>query len=90
MFGPPALVLLAAAYGMGRARLWGWWLALLSDMGLIAVCAYSLVDDGWGEIDWELVLFAVIPMLGAILLLTPVVRSSYWRRQEDALPKTAG
>ncbi len=69
---------------MGKAKLWGWWVALLSDLGLIAICAYNLVDEGWSQIDWELVLFAVIPVLGTILLLAPVVRSFYWRRQEVA------
>ena len=86
MFGPPALLVLASAYGMWKGKLWAWWLALLMDVGVVGACVYSMLDDGWQNVDWELVIFATVPLIAAILLLVPAVRGFYWRSGNSPLP----
>ena len=74
----PALLAATSWYGLLKEKLWGWWLALATDFGLLAIFIYSVVDDGLGNIDWEMVEITVISALFSILLLTPVVRRFYW------------
>jgi len=78
IIAPLALLVLAAAYGVWKGKLWGWWLGVLTDLGLIGIFVYSLVDDGWHNIDWEMVAFTLFPLIPTTLLLLPVVRRCYW------------
>jgi hypothetical protein len=84
IIGPLAFLVLAGAYGLWKDRLWGWWLACLTDLGLVSVFAYSLIDDGLHNIDWEMVVFTLAPLIPAVLLLLPAVRKFYW---EAVTPK---
>lgn len=77
--GCPAIVLLVAWIGLWKEKLWGWWLTVLADLGLVAIFVYSLIDDGWKNIDREVATLAVIAMVPVIWLLLPKVRRFYWR-----------
>jgi uncharacterized membrane protein (DUF2068 family) len=74
----PALLAATSWYGLWKEMLWGWWLALVTDFGLLAVFIYSVVDDGLGNIDWEMVGVTVLSAIFAVVLLIPVVRRFYW------------
>jgi hypothetical protein len=87
--GGPALVALAAWIGLWKEKFWGWWLTVLSDLGLLVVFAYSLVDDGWNNIDWDVVVLVVIGVMLLVYLSWPGVRRFYWRRKSSTLPLTA-
>jgi uncharacterized membrane protein (DUF2068 family) len=87
--GGPAVVALVAWIGLWRGKLWGWWLTVLTDLGLVGIFVYSLVDDGWNNIDWDVVILAVITAVPVVYLLLPVVRKFYWRRREAELPPAA-
>jgi len=89
MIAAPAIPVLASAYGMWKHRLWGWWMALVTDMGLFIAFVYSMVDDGWSNVDWELVIFAALALFAVLMLLLPSVRSFYWRSGDSALPSAA-
>jgi len=86
MLGGPALVVLAAWIGLWKEKLWGWWLTVLIDLGLVGVFVYSLIDDGWRNIDWAVVVLALISLVPVIFLLVPKVRRFYWRGGASELP----
>jgi uncharacterized membrane protein (DUF2068 family) len=77
--GAPALVAMVAWFGLWKGKLWGWWLTLLTDLGLVGVFVYSLIDDGWKHVDWEVVALTVLALVPVVYLLLPLVRKSYWR-----------
>ena len=70
----PAISLLGAAWGLRKRRTWGWWIALLTDVAVLA----TLVYNGYSEnsVDREEVVFAILFALLCIALLLPVVRKS--------------
>lgn len=74
----PALLAISSWYGLWKQTLWGWWLALLTDFALLAMFVYSMMDDGLGNIDWEMAGITVTSAIAPILLLIPVVRRFYW------------
>jgi hypothetical protein len=76
---PIAVILFLGAWGLAKAKLWGWWLALLMDAGLFGVCLYSLIDDGLNNIDWDIFAFTGVMLLLVVWLVLPVVRESYWK-----------
>jgi hypothetical protein len=78
IIAPLALLVLAGAYGVWKGKLWGWWLGMLTDLGLVGIFAYSLMDDGWHNIDWDMVAFTLFPLIPTALLLLPGVRRFYW------------
>jgi uncharacterized membrane protein (DUF2068 family) len=82
VLAPPALLGLIGAYGLKANKLWGWWLALLVDAALFLVFAYSMVDDGWRNIDTDMVAFTAASLVPVILLLLPAVRRHYWRKPD--------
>jgi hypothetical protein len=88
ILGPPALLVLGGAYGLWKGKLWGWWFALLTDLGVTGLCLYSTVDDGWNNIDWEVAGFTLVPLLATVLLLVPAVRGFYWRVDDPTLPSS--
>ena len=86
ILAPPALVVLIGAYGLWKLKLWGWWLALLSDMTLLGVFIYSAIDDGRNAIDWDVAVLTAIPLIALIVLLARPVRELYWGSVASKLP----
>ena len=75
----PAIAAAVAWFGLWKRKLWGWWVGLAGDLGIVAMLVYSLLDDGLHNPDWEmggLTITAVVPLA---FLLLPAVRRSYWR-----------
>ena len=87
IIGPPGLLALVGAYGMCKDRLWGWWVSLLVDFGVASVLAYSVIDDGWKNLDSELNLLTLGFAIPVVLLLLPGVRR-YYRRSSSLLLET--
>ena len=75
----PGVIMLSAALGMWKDKLWGWWLALLVDVGISATLIYSIIDDGWRVMDKEDIALASISVVPIVLLLVPGVRKYYWQ-----------
>ena len=78
LFAPAALAA-ASWYGLRKEKRWGWWLAVLGNLGFLGMLIYSMVDDGWRNIDWSVAVFAAAAAVGPIILLLPGVRRFYWR-----------
>ena len=74
----PALLATLSWYGLWKKMLWGWWLALLTDIALMAMFIYSMIDDGVGNIDWEMAGVTVISVMAPVFLLIPAVIRFYW------------
>lgn len=77
---PGAVFGLIAAYALRKDKLWGWWLSLIINAAFAAVLIYSMIDDGWNNLDLELVAFTLLSLLPVLLLFLPVVRKFYWRK----------
>ncbi len=86
ILGIPALVALVAWLGLWKEKRWGWWLTILIDLAFFAAFGYSLIDDGWHNIDGALVTLTVIALVPAVCLLLPRVRRAYWRGRIPHLP----
>jgi len=84
--GGPALVALVGCIGLWKEKLWGWWLTVVTDLGLVAVLVYSMMDDGWHNIDWDVLALSVITLVLVIYLLLPKVRRSYWHGGQQLPP----
>jgi len=84
IIGPMALVVLAGAWGMLKGKLWGWWLAFLTDVGLFGIFLYSMIDDGLKDIDWDMFAFTAVALVLLGWLLVPVVRRFYWNSENVA------
>jgi hypothetical protein len=87
--GTPALIAFVAWFGLWREKLWGWWLTVLTDLGLVGVFGYSLIDDGWKNIDWDVVVLTMIGVVPLVFLLFPQVRKFYWRDSGGELQPAA-
>jgi hypothetical protein len=79
IIGGPALVGLVGWLGLWKEKLWGWWLTVLTDLGLVAALVYSMMDDGWHNIEWDVVVVSVIGVVPVVYLLLPQVRRFYRR-----------
>jgi hypothetical protein len=79
IIGGPALLALAAWIGLWKGKLWGWWLTVLTDVGLVALLVNSMMDDGWHNVDWDVLALSVIAVILVIYLLLPKVRRFYWK-----------
>jgi hypothetical protein len=88
--GAPALVAIVAWFGLWKEKLWGWWLTILMDAGLVVVLVYSLIDDGWKNVEWDVVVLTLIGVLPVVYLLLPQVRKFYWRVKAAQLPACGG
>ncbi len=75
----PALVASAACIGLWKKKLWGWWLGLIGNFTIVAMLAYSILDDGWHNPDWQLAGLKAAAVVPLVFLLLPVVRRAYWR-----------
>jgi uncharacterized membrane protein (DUF2068 family) len=49
----PAAMTLIAGFGLWKGRFWGWLLSLATDVGMLGVLVYSIIDDN--EVDGELI-----------------------------------
>lgn len=86
---PVAILLLVAAWGMWKSKLWGWWLAFLTEAGIFVLFLLSMVDDGWADIDWEMAGFTAVFAVFVVLLLLPRVRKFYWQGSSTQLKSAA-
>jgi hypothetical protein len=74
----PGILVIIGAYGLWKSKLWAWWFALMVDVGWSSVLLYSLIDDGWANLDVAvLALFAISTFLMLFLAL-PSPRKYYW------------
>lgn len=89
ILAPIALLALTGAYGMIRNKRWGWWMALLVDLGIVLMLAYSMIDDGWKNIDPGLVAMTAVSAAPVVLLLLPGVRRLYGGKPAAASRKLA-
>src|SRR2546423_12697397 len=46
LFLPLGLLMLVGAAAMWKSKLWGWWLAMITDASLMLVFVYTIIDDG--------------------------------------------
>jgi hypothetical protein len=88
VLGGPALVALAAWFGLWKGKRWGWWLTILTDAAFVAAFAYSIIDDGWKNIDWAVVVLTLIAVVPVVYLLLPQVRKFYWGERTPVPPAT--
>jgi uncharacterized membrane protein (DUF2068 family) len=86
VIGGPALVALVGCIGLWKEKLWGWWLTVVADLGLVAVLVYSMMDDGWHNVEWDVVVLSVIPLLVVVCLLLPPARRLYWKTRIPVAP----
>lgn len=78
----PAVLAIASSFGLWKQKLWGWWVALVSNSLMTGMLIYSTMDEN--TIDWDMFGLTVISAVLPILLLLPVVRKFYWRVAESA------
>ena len=91
LLAPIAGVVFAGAWGLAKNKLWGWWLALLTDAGLFGTFLYGMIDDGLSNIDWDMFAFTAGTLVLTLWLLLPPVRRFYWENvARDTGPKLAG
>jgi uncharacterized membrane protein (DUF2068 family) len=76
VLGAPALFLTAALWGLWRNKQWGWWLALVTDVVIVATLGYSMI--GQNSSDLTEPVWTLCFVVCAILLLLPKVRRFYW------------
>src|SRR5262252_2803494 len=69
VLGIPAVITLIAAVGLWKGRFWGWVLSLATDVGMVAVLLYSLMDEN--EMDAEMLIMTAGFVVPLVLLLLP-------------------
>jgi uncharacterized membrane protein (DUF2068 family) len=88
LLAPIAVIVFAGAWGLGKNKLWGWWLALLTDAGMFGVFLYGMIDDGLHNVDWDMFAITTVALILTLWLLLPTVRRLYWNAaQPDTLSK---
>lgn len=75
VLGIPAVITLIAAVGLWKGCFWGWVLSLATDVGMVAVLLYSLMDEN--EMDAEMLVMTAGFVVPLVLLLLPVVRKFF-------------
>jgi len=86
----PAAVAFIAWIGLRKEKPWGWWLSVLTDVGLAGIFVYSMIDDGWKNVDWDVAVLTVFALVPVVYLLLPKVRKFYWRGKAAQLPASGG
>ena len=79
VLGVPALFLITALWGLWRSQRWGWWLALVTDVVIVATLVYSM--KGQNSRDLTEPVWTLCFVVCAILLLLPMVRRFYWAQK---------
>ena len=85
VFGIPALVTLLAVFGLWKPRFWGWVLSFASDVGVLCVLLYSMIDER--DLDSSESALAAVVVVPLVLLLLPGVRKFFWNSGGAELPK---
>jgi hypothetical protein len=75
----PAIVAAVAWFALWKRKLWGWWVGVAGDLGIVAMLVYSVLDDRLHNPDWEMVGLTMTAVVPLAFLLLPAVRRSYWR-----------
>lgn len=83
ILGAPSLVALIGWLGLRKERLWGWYVDLFSDLILLGILTYSMIDDGSHNFEWLVAGLTCFPLAGLVLLFAPTVRKLYW--QSDSM-----
>lgn len=78
ILAPLAMVVFVGAWGLWKGRLWGWWVASLTDAGLLGIFVYSMIDDGLSNLDWDMAALTAAAFVLVVLVLVPPVRRFYW------------
>ena len=78
VLGVPALFAIASWYGLWKETLWGWWLTLFTDLALLGMFLYSMVDDGLRNTEWDMAGITLISTIVPMLLLIPELRRFCW------------
>ena len=78
--GGPGIVAFIGWVGLRKGKLWGWSVALFADFVMFGILIYSLLDDGWHNIDREMVGMTVLAGTISAAFFIPAVRRSYWQR----------
>jgi len=76
VLGGPALIMLIAVLGLWTRRFWGWVLSLATDVGMLGVLLYSMIDER--DLDGSESALAAAFVVPVVLLLLPGVRKFYW------------
>ena len=76
LLSTPAALLLFGAWGLWKNRRWGWWLAMITDVGILAALSYSMVGEN--SVDWDDLAMTLCFVVCPILLLLPKVRKYFW------------
>jgi hypothetical protein len=76
VLGIPALVTLLAVFGLWKPRFWGWVLSFASDVGVLCVLLYSMIDER--DLDSSESALAAVVVVPLVLLLLPGVRKFFW------------
>lgn len=71
-------------YGMWKHRFWGWWLTLITGLGMASVFVYSMIADGWNALDAEDAAVTAAFVILPLLLLLPQVRTYYRKPQHHS------
>src|SRR5579864_334460 len=77
--GGPGIVALIGWLGLRKGKLWGWSVALFADLAMLGILIYSLINDGWHNIDGKMVGMVVLAGTISAALFIPAVRRSYWQ-----------
>ena len=76
VLGVPAVVTLVASWGLRRRRFWGWVLSLATDVGMLGVLLYNMIDER--DLDGSESALAGAFVVPLVLLLLPGVRKFFW------------
>jgi hypothetical protein len=76
VLGVPAVITLVAAWGLWKRRFWGWVLSLATDVGMLGVLLYNMIDER--DLDGSESALAAAFVVPLVLLLLPTVRKFYW------------
>ena len=80
VIGGPGILALIGWFGLRKGKLWGWSVSLCADLAMFGILVYSLIDDGWHNIDREMVGMTVLTAIISAALFMPSVRKQYWQR----------
>lgn len=74
--GIPTAISGISFWGLWKSKRWGWWLALVMNVIILATLAYGMVDEN--SVDMEEIVVTLCFMILPIFLLLPKVRKFYW------------
>jgi len=77
----PAILAVIASWGLWKNRTWGWWIALVLSVLILAPMVLDVIEERALELDD---MAATVPFLiFAVLLFVPKVRRFYWSRRRQ-------